>query len=543
MISTLPQPLEHPVLKGALILELAAKNELIAQKDAQIDQLVSKNESLQRQLTTLQHQMEQMLRRLYGRKSEQLNPNQMMFDSIILASLEQNAQQIPPEAVAPVQPEVVKPRKASQHHGRVPIPEHLERVEILLDIPEEQKVSPETGEPLKVIAVEVSEKLEYRPGKLIVNVYKRPQYALPERADSFASVIAAAMPDHPIAKCKADVGLISHLIVSKFADHLPLYRQDGIFEREGVSIPRATQSSWLMQVYESAHRLEDVFRLAVLESDVVFTDDAPVPLQVKGNGKLKKARLWAYVRGGTGPPLTAYDFSIDRSKKRPLDFFKDYQGYVHADAYSGYDELFRREGIVEVGCWAHARRKFDEAATSRPKEATDVLARIARLYHEVETPCADMQPEERRRFRQEHAHPLLNGIFEKIEELRRQTTPSEPLRKAIDYALNQRKALCRYLEDGRLRPDNNLAENAMRPVAVGRKNWLFVGSERGGRAAALFMGLVKSCKDCGINPWEYFDDMLRRIMSHPVTRLRELLPDQWKPLPKDERGLLLSAKA
>jgi transposase len=521
-----------------MILTLSQANELIAQKDFHIQKLTEKLQSTQRQLTTLQHQMEQMLRRLYGRKSEQLNPNQMMLDSIVLESLSQSAQVPPP--IAPIESETVKTHRASRHHGRVPIPEHLERVEIFLDIPEEQKVCPETGEPLKVIAVEVSEKLEYRPGKLIVNVYKRPQYALPESSDSFAGVIAAAMPDHPIAKCKADVGLLAHLIVSKFADHLPLYRQDGIFEREGVTIPRATQSSWLMQVYESIKLLEEVLRRAIFENGVLFTDDTLIPLQEKGNGKLKKARLWAYVRGGTGPPLTAYDFSIDRSKKRPLDFLMDYQGYVHADAYSGYDELFRREGIVEVGCWAHARRKFDEAVSSRPKEATDILARIARLYHEVETPCADMMPEERRHFRQEHAKPLLNGIFEKIEALRLQTIPSEPLRKAIDYALNQRKALCRYLEDGRLRPDNNLAENAMRPVALGRKNWLFVGSERGGRAAALFMGLIKSCKDCDINPWEYLDDMLRRIMSHPVTRLRELLPDQWKPLPKDERGLILA---
>ncbi|HBB18206.1 MAG TPA: IS66 family transposase [Syntrophus sp. (in: bacteria)] len=536
MILTLSQANELIAQKDFLILEITA------QKDAQIGELTRKLESTQRQLTTLQHQMEQMLRRLYGRKSEQLNPNQMMLDSIILESLEQNAPQMPLAADVPIQPEVVKPRKVSQHHGRVPIPEHLERVEIILDIPEEQKVCPETGEPLKVISVEVSEKLEYRPGTLIVNVYKRPQYALPERTDSFGGVIAAPMPDHPIAKCKADVGLLAHLIVSKFADHLPLYRQDGIFEREGVTIPRATQTSWLMQVYESIKPLEETFRRAIFESDVVFTDDAPVPLQVKGNGKLKKARLWVYVRGGTGPPFVAYDFSIDRSKRRPLDYLNDYKGYAHADAYSGYDELFRKEEIIEVGCWAHARRKFDEAATSRPKEATDVLARIARLYHEVETPCADMTPEGRCLFRQEHAAPLLAGIFEKIEELRRQTTPSEPLRKAIDYALNQRKALCRYLEDGRLRPDNNLAENAMRPVALGRKNWLFVGSERGGRAAALFMSLVKSCKDCEINPWEYLDDMLRRIMSHPVNRLRELLPDQWKPLPKDESGLILAAK-
>jgi transposase len=523
---------------------IACQASLIAQKDAHIEQLTAKLESTQRQLTTLQHQMEQMIRRLYGRKSEQLNPNQMMFDSIVIEAIEQN-QGDHPSGTVDIQgesPRAVKTRNPSLHHGRVPIPEHLERVEILLDIPEEQKLCPETGEPLKVITVEISEKLEYRPGKLIVNVYKRPQYALPERADDFASVIAAAMPEHPIAKCKGDVGLIAHLIVSKYADHLPLYRQDSIFEREGVTIPRSTQSSWLMQVYESIKPMEEIFRRAIFERDVLFTDDTPIPLQVKGNGKLKKARLWVYVRGGTGPPLTAFNFSVDRSKSRPLDYLKDYQGYIHADAYSGYDELFKKEGIVEVGCWAHARRKFDEAASSRPKEATDILSRIARLYHEVETPCRDMTPEERQRFRQEHATPILDSIFEKLDELRRQTSPSEPLRKAIDYALNQRKALCRYLEDGRLRPDNNLAENAIRPVAIGRKNWLFVGSEKGGKAAALFMSLVNSCKDCGINPWEYFDDILRRIMNHPITRLRELLPDQWKPLPKDERGLILADK-
>jgi len=522
-----------------MISTLSQANELIAQKDFQFEELIRKNESLQRQLTALQHQVEQLLKRLYGHKSEKLvNPGQLMLDSILLESLQQNAPPLP-EDEPETQVKTVKVRKASRHHGRVPIPEHLERVEILLDIPEEQKVCPVTGKPLKVISVDISEKLEYRPGKLIVNVYKRPQYAAPETSDSFAGVIAASLPDHPIARCKADVGLIAHLIVSKFADHLPLYRQDGIFAREGVSIPRATQASWLMQVYESIDPLEAVLRRAVLESDVLFTDDTPVPLQVKGNGKVKKARLWVYVRGGTGPPLVVYDFSRDRSKGRPLEFLNNYKGYIHADAYSGYDELFRKEGIIEVACWAHARRKFDEAAASRPREATDILARIARLYHTVETPAADMTPDERFCLRQERAKPIITEIFERLTEMRKQTIPSEPLRKAVDYALNQQEALCRYLEDGRLRPDNNRAENAIRPIAVGRKNWLFVGSERGGRAAALFMSLIQSCKNCDINPWEYLDDMLRRIMGHPVTRLRELLPDQWKPLPKDERGLIL----
>ena len=286
-----------------MTLTLSQANELIAQSQFHIRELTLKLEATQRQLATLQHQMEQMIRRLYGRKSEKLNPNQMMFDSIVLESLNHD-RQVPQEPPAVVEPKVVH-REPSRHHGRVPIPEHLERVEILLDIPEEQKVCPVTGAPLKVISIEVSEKLEYQPGKLIVNVYKRPQYALPQSGDSEAGVIAAAMPDHPIAKCKADIGLLAHVIVSKFCDHLPLYRQDAIFEREGVTIPRATQASWLMQVYESIKPLEETLRRAIFESDVIFTDDTPIPLQVKGNGKLRKARLWVYVRGGTGPPLTS----------------------------------------------------------------------------------------------------------------------------------------------------------------------------------------------------------------------------------------------
>jgi transposase len=275
-----------------------------------------------------------------------------------------------------------------------------------------------------------------------------------------------------------------------------------------------------------------------METDVLFTDDSVIPLQVKGNGRVKKARLWVYVRGDPDPPLTLFDFSPDRSKKRPLNFLSQYQGYVHADAYSGYDELFRKDGITEVGCWVHARRKFDEAVSSRPQEATEIMSRIAQLY-ELEDACREMAAEDRYRVRQQRAVPIIDGIFERLEALKGQTVPSEPLRKALDYALNQRQALHRYLEDGRLKPDNNTAENAIRPLALGRKNWLFAGSERGARATALFLGLIQSCKACDVNPWQYFDDVLRRIMGHPINRLRELLPDQWRPVAKDDNGLIL----
>ena len=523
-----------------MIASLEKANDLIEQQQHQIEELTKKLHSTQLSMKMLQHQVEQLLKRVYGRRSEKLDPNQLMFDNLILESIDQPLPQPPPELPVEEKVEEKKPRTVKRRHpGRIPIPEHLERVEIVLDVPEEDKICPETGKPLKKIGEEVSEKLEYRPGKLIVNVYKRPKYASPDSmASGHVGVITAPMPDHPIEKCKADVGLLSHIIVSKFADHLPLYRQDGIFEREGVIIPRATQTSWVIQTYEAIRPLEDALKRAVLASDVLFTDDSIIPLQVKGNGKVKKARLWVYVRGGQGPPLSVFDFSRDRSKKRPLDFLDGYRGYVHADAYSGYDELFGREGVVEVGCWVHARRKFDEAVLSRPQEATDIMARIAQLY-QLEKACGEMDHEDRRRFRQDRSRPVIDGIFKRLEELNPVTLPSEPLSKAVNYALNQREALYRYLDDGRLKPDNNMAENAIRPLALGRKNWLFAASERGAKATALFLGLIHSCKVCEVNPWVYFDNMLRRIMSHPVNRLRDLLPDKWEPLPKDERGLII----
>ena len=213
----------------------------------------------------------------------------------------------------------------------------------------------------------------------------------------------------------------------------------------------------------------------------------------------------------------------------------DYQAYIHADAYSGYDELFTKHGIVEVGCWCHARRGFDEAMTSRPKQASEILALIRRMYA-FEREYRDLQPADRHQQRQDTVRHIVAAIIKRVEEIKPATLPSEPLHKAIGYVLNQQQALQRFLDNGRLEADNNTAENAIRPLALGRKNWLFAGSERGGRATALYLGLIQSCKVCDVNPWAYFDDVLRRIMSHPVRQLRQLLPDQWRPLELDTHG-------
>lgn len=522
---------------------IAAQAETIATLQAQVETL---QQSLKTALATIekqQHQIEQYVKRLYGRSSEQYHQDQLRFDSVLLESLPDpataaaSAAPTEPSDDLPPPPPTATKKRAS--HGRLPIPDHLERVVIELDVDESERICPRTGQPMVVIGHEKSEKLEYRPGRLFVNLYVRPKYASPDRVNgNQVGIVTASMPDHPIEKCKADIGLISHAIVSKFADHLPFCRQDAIFEREGVAIARSTLDGWALATADALRLLGDELKKAVLDTDVLHTDDSIIPLLEKGRGKTRQARLWVYIRGGPGPPLTAYDFTTDRRKKRPLEYLGDYRGYIHADAYSGYDQLFRKDGVVEVGCWCHARRGFDEAMTSRPEEASEIIALIARMY-EFERRFRDLSPEERHQQRQETVHRVVAAIFERIGQMRPTTLPAEPLRKAIDYVRNQRQALERFLDDGRLKADNNAAENAIRPLALGRKNWLFAGSERGGHAAALYLGLIQSCKACDVNPWTYFDDVLRRIMAHPTKRLRELLPDHWQPLPRDANGRLV----
>lgn len=529
-----------------MVTGLAEAQQLLAQQDEKLQAQQTQIEVLEGALKTAlatitrqQHQLEQYLKRLYGRRSEHYHPDQLFLDPLLRPSVPAAAPSpLPPPPPPPAPPTPPRPPRRTPH-GRLPIPEHLERVVIDLELAEAERLCPHTGVPMVCIGYEESEKLEYRPGRLLVNVYRRAKYASPDRiGGNEVGVLTAPVPDHPLAKCKADVGLIAHAIVSKFADHLPFYRQDAIFAREGVEIGRSTLDGWALATAEALAPLGEALKEAVLDTDILFTDDSPMPLLEAGRGQARTARLWVYVRGAPEPPLTAYDFTLDRRKRRPLEYLGGYQGYIHADAYGGYDELFTREGLIEVGCWCHARRRFDEAMSSRPREASEILAGIGRFYA-LEKEWRPLPPEVRHPQRLERARPLLTGLFERVEEMRTATLPSEPLRRAVDYLLHQRQALLRFLDDGRLKPDNNTAENAIRPLAIGRKNWLFAGSERGGRAAALYLGLIQSCKACNVNPWAYFDDILRRIMAHPVRQLRQLVPDQWQPLERDDRGQVL----
>jgi transposase len=500
--------------------------EQLRQKDLQIEALTTQLVQTQRMVQALQHQVEQLSRRLYGPRSEKYHPGQLLFDGLLIAGLDQP---LPPPPAPPAVPVRAHARNV-EGHGRDELPSHLERVEVLIDVPDEEKVCPETGRPLVRIGEERSEKLAYEKERLYVKVFVRPKYASAAKANgsSVSGILIAGLPPFAIAKCKADTSLLAHVAVSKYVDHQPLYRQEQIFRRESLAISRRTLDGWLMQMAaESLEPVYEALKAELLARQVLFTDDTPVRLQVKGNGKTRQARMWVY-RGSTGPPVVVFDFAPDRCKERPLQFLAGYCGWVHADAYSGYDELFSRDGIIEVGCWVHARRGFDEAMGSSPGEAAEMLALIRRLY-QVEAAARDLSDEARATMRTEQAGPVVRQVFARAEQMLTAALPKSPLGQALTYLLNQRTALQRYLADGRLRPDNNLAENVIRPLALGRKNWMFCGSERGGRAAAIYFSVFQTCLLNQVNPQAWLQDVLDRILLHPRARIAELLPHKWKP--------------
>jgi transposase len=491
-------------------------------KGRQVDELASQAEALLRENEGLRHQIEQLQRRLYGTKSERYEPDQLYLEEV----LKEGQSEEPAEVIEEVPVRATVRRKA-RAHGRLKIPDDIERIEERLDLPEEQKHDPDTGQALVMLREEVSEKLAWKPGAWYVRRFIRPIYVHPDRQGEKAGVYVHPMPESPVEKCKADNSVLALVGVKKYLDHLPLYRQREIFKREGIEIASSTLNAWAIEPILALEPLYEALKSEVLTRPCVFTDDTPVAMLQPGSKKTKTARMWVYL-GGCGAPYRFFDFTQDRSRARPIGILGKYRGFVHADAYSGYDELFRKNSnVTEVGCWAHARRKFDEAKNSSLRECSEILTRIGQLY-EVEAKVRGSPAKERLAARQSQSVPVLDTLYERLKQFAIDALPASAFGKALGYAMNQREALCRYTTDGRLEIDNNFAENAIRPLALGRKNWLFAGSERGGKACAIAMSLLHSAKACGVNPYDYLHDIYNRIMSYPVSRLHELLPDVWK---------------
>lgn len=518
--------------------DLADAHRVIRELQSQVDQQLALIQQQQRLLEAqqlqnerMQRQLEQLLRQRYGPKSEQRHPEQLLLFG--------EAVPIPPAPPAP-EPKA----KAKNGHGRQKLPASLPRQEVVHDLTAEQKACPECGVTRTRIGEESSEQLEYVAASLRVLVHKRPKYAC---AKCQAHVAVAAKLPEPIERGLPGVGLLAHIVVSKYVDHLPLYRQERIFERQGVRLSRQTTCGWMA---ECAGLLEPIWKgmkARVLQSKVIQTDDTPVPVQdAELKGKNRTGRLWVYL-GDREHPFVVYDYTPDRKAEGPESFLRDYaSGSLQSDAYSGYGRLHAR-GLVAVGCWAHARRKFHEAITSDKTGAEEAIDWIGRLYGversateeaarrlmelgreptEVERIALEDEVRADRRARQSRA--ILDGFSKWLESRVGPVMPKSPLGQAIGYARSNWSSLVRYLESPILSIDNNASERAIRPLALGRKNWMHLGSDAGGRTAAILLSVTQSAKAVGVEPWSYARDVLDRISTQPMSRLAELLPDQWR---------------
>ena len=494
----------------ALPQDLALCHEIIRQQAETI------RESQQR-IERLEHQVEQLLHRQYGPRRERVDPDQLRLfaDDATDDATEATAEE-------PPGPEVAKPRRRWRRTGRQRLPEDLPRKRIEYQLTDAELPCPGCGCPRTKIGEETSEQLEYVPSSLFVIVHASFRYACRLCQEHVAT---AAKPPQPIDKGLPGPGLLAQTVTGKYSDHLPLYRLEDIYARHGVALSRATLCGWMASCAELLTPLYELMVKRVLLSVVVHTDDTTVPVLDPALPNARTGRFWVYV-GDSRNPYVVYDYTPRRTRDGPERFLEGFRGYLQADAFSGYDRMCAGPDVTEVACWAHVRRKFFEARTSAPVLAHAALARIRQLYA-VEHAAEALSAEGRRALRQGESVPLLASFGEWLTEHARLALPKSPVGQAIAYARTNWAALCRYPEHGDLNIDNNLAERMLRAQAVGRRNWTFLGSDRGGRTAAVLYSLTGTCRHHDIDPFAYLRDVLGRLPCLPRGRLDELLPDVW----------------
>ena len=505
---------------------------------AMIRQLLEAQGKQQRMIDRMEHQLADLLRRLYGRSSEKIDPAQLpLFGEQVEQLRRENDIQPPPE-----QPSPASSTKNTNGHGRRKLPADLPRTRVVHDLPESQRACPCCGEMRQEIGQETSEQLEYEPAKLSVIEHVRIKYACraceQSAAESGPQIVTAEKPLMAIEKGLAGPGLIAHVMVSKYDDHLPLNRLERILKRHGIDISRSTMWGWVAQATDPLERLVECMITRMLKSKVIWTDDTPVDVQDRDRPKaMRTGRFWVYL-GDEDHPYTVYSYTPNRSRAGPMEFLKDWgrdeQRYMQADAFGGYDGIYAGLAggqVIEVACWAHARRKFHDARKSDYARSSQALAMIRVLY-DVEAEAREMTSPERALLRQKKSQPILKEFKTWLDSQQAPqggVLPKSPMGEAITYAMNQWEALQVYISDGDLSIDNNVAERALRQIAVGRKNWLFLGGDNGGRAAAIAFSLLATCRRHNVEPLSYLRDVLTRISSWPTSRLAELLPDRWKP--------------
>jgi transposase len=479
----------------------------------------------QAEIAKLRFQLARYRRAEFGRSSEKLERAADQLELAIEALETDQAERI--AAASPVVAAAIESAVEAKRPARRPLPEHLPREEVIHAAP---CACPSCGGALRRIGEEITETLDYVPGRFKVIRHVREKLS----CRACDTVVAAPAPDHAIARGRAGAGLLAHIVVSKYDDHLPLYRQAEIFAREDVNLETSTLSGWVGATAAALAPLVDALAAEVMASDTLHVDDTPVPVLAPGAGKTKTGRLWTYVRderpfGGERPPAALFFYSPDRKGERPRTHLKNFAGVIHADGYAGFNELFAGGTIIEAGCWAHVRRKFFDVHTAIGSPiAKEALDRIGQLYG-VEETIKGLPPDHRRRERQQRSKPIAEALAAWADETVRKLSRKSELAAAFRYMRARWAALVRCFDDGRLALDNNPAERALRGIAIGRKNWLFAGSDRGGERAAAMYSLIESAKLNGINPQHYLTDVLARIADHPARHIAELLPWNWQP--------------
>ncbi|WP_404357139.1 IS66 family transposase [Methylotuvimicrobium sp. KM1] len=523
-----------------LNLEPAAKNQVAALLQALLDQAAQDAKTIEAKEADIQakdlkigaltYELAYYKRIRFSTKSEALAPLQRdVFEetwNTDLSAIEAEVEQLQDDSPCET---VTRPKRPRA--GRQPLPPHLPRIEHRHE--PESCTCGKCGKDLVKIGEDVTEQLDVEPAKFFVHRHIRPQYACRTCETITAAPISPAVIDGGMAA----VGLLTWVLIGKFLDHLPLYRLEQIAARSGVILSRSTLADWVGRLGVALEPLADRLTWHLLQRDSLHADETPVPQLDPGSGKTKKAYLWAYRSNDLqpGPKIIVFDYQAGRSGRHAQNFLQDWHGHLLVDDYGGYKALFATaranpesscllEPCVELACWAHARRKFfDLYQANQSPIAQEALNRIAVLYA-VEADVRDLTHQERQALRAEKSQPALTDLHDWLQQTRLRSAPNTATAKAIDYTLKRWPALTRYAETGDLPIDNNPVENSIRPIALGKKNWLFAGSERAGQRAAVIQTLLGTAKLNGLDPAAWLHETLEKLPTWPNSRIDELLP-------------------
>jgi transposase len=507
--------------QGDRLVELQQRHKTLEQQTQTLQQ---QRDQLALDKMLLQHRLDVLLKRVYGPRADRIDPAQLMLEFADLLE----GRPILPADLPPGHTVHTATRRVRRGRRNLAAFEQLEVIQKVVDLPDEQKPCPACGRMRRRMGQDTRWLLEWIPAKLVRVEEIRCKYVCPAceqaAAETGPQIAVADKPVAPIDKGLAGPSLLAYVGTSKFADFLPLYRLEAIFERLGVHIDRATMCVWMRDIAELAMPLQQLMIQRVLASHVIGTDDTVLPMLAPG--KTTQARIWIY-RGDDDHPYNVFDFTLSRARDGPARFLRDYHGVLQADAYGGYEGICVGQGITQAGCWAHARRKFVDTQKLLPTVAGAAVDLMDRLFA-IERAAEGLSASEHLALRRQQSVPVLDQLHERLLTWKETLLPKHPVAGAIGYVLNQWGPLTAFTRDPAIRLDNNLPEQQMKRIAMGRKAFLFVGNERGGQTAAILSSLTSTCRRHEIDPQRYLTQLLVHLPTTPLSQLHTWLPDVWK---------------